>query len=70
MYFLVNNNPLRISSSLSDLSTVPLDNMGLDKVFVINLARRVERRNRMFYCLNELRLNATFVEATDGRLVN
>lgn len=43
--------------------------MGLDKVFVINLARRTERRSRMHYCLNELGLNATFVEATDGRLV-
>lgn len=44
--------------------------MGLDKVFVINLARRTERRSRMNYCLNELGLNATFIEATDGRLVN
>lgn len=43
--------------------------MGLDNVFVINLARRTERRNRMHYCLNELGLNATFIEATDGRLV-
>lgn len=43
--------------------------MGLDNIFVINLARRTERRNRMHYCLNELGLNATFIEATDGRLV-
>lgn len=43
--------------------------MGLDKVFVINLARRKERRNRMLYCLNELGLDATFFEAVDGRLV-
>lgn len=43
--------------------------MGLDNVFVINLARRTERRNRMHYCLNELGLKATFIEATDGRLV-
>jgi len=71
VYFLVDNDPLQISSNLSDLdlSSVPIDNMGLDKVFVINLARRTERRNRMLYCLNELGLNATFVEATDGRLV-
>lgn len=69
--FLVDNDPLRISSNLSDLDlfSAPIDNMGLDKVFVINLARRTERRNRMLYCLNELGLNATFVEATDGRLV-
>lgn len=43
--------------------------MGLDKVFVINLVRRKERLNRMLYCLNELGLNATVIEATDGRLV-
>lgn len=43
--------------------------MGLDNVFVINLARRRERQKRMHYCLNELGLNATFIEATDGRLV-
>lgn len=69
VYFLVYNDPLQISKDLSDFSNVPIDNMGLDKVFVINLARRTERRSRMFYCLNELGLNATFIEATDGRLV-
>jgi len=70
-YFVVDNDPLKISSTLLnfDLPNVPMDNMGLDKVFVINLVRRTERRNRMLYCLNELGLNATFVEATDGRLV-
>jgi len=70
-YFLVDNEPLQISSNLSDLDlpSALLDNMGLDNVFVINLARRTERRNRMHYCLNELGLNATFIEATDGRLV-
>lgn len=65
----VDNDPLQISSNLLDLDlpSAPIDNMGLDKVFVINLARRTERRNRMLYCLNELGLNATFIEATDGR---
>ncbi|XP_027843955.2 glycosyltransferase 25 family member [Aphis gossypii] len=65
----VDNEPLQISSNLSDLDlpSALLDNMGLDNVFVINLARRTERRNRMHYCLNELGLNATFIEATDGR---
>lgn len=51
------------------MPSIQIDNMGLDKIFVINLARRIERRRRMFYCLNELGLNATFIEATDGRLV-
>lgn len=65
----MDNEPLLISSNLSnlDLPSIPIDNMGLDKVFVINLARRTERRSRMLYCLNELGLNATFIEATDGR---
>lgn len=65
----MDNEPLRISNNLSDLNlpSAPIDNMGLDKVFVINLARRTERRSRMLYCLNELGLNATFIEATDGR---
>lgn len=67
----MDNNPLQVSSNLTDLNfpSVPINNMGLDKVYVINLARRTERRSRMLYCLNELGLNATFMEATDGRLV-
>lgn len=69
VYFPVYNDPLQISRDLLDFSNIPIDNMGLDKVFVINLARRIERRSRMLYCLNELGLNATFIEATDGRLV-
>ncbi|XP_050432465.1 glycosyltransferase 25 family member [Adelges cooleyi] len=68
----VESDPLEVSSNLSsaNLLTMPIDNIGLDKIYVINLARRTERRKRMRYCLNELGLNATFVEATDGKALS
>ena len=37
------------------------------KVYVINLARRPERRKRMSACLKELNLSYTFFDAVDGR---
>lgn len=40
-----------------------------DKVYLINLRRRPDRRRRMEWCLNVLGINATLVEAVDGKLL-
>ncbi|KAL5484486.1 hypothetical protein EMCRGX_G020997 [Ephydatia muelleri] len=48
----------------------PKDNVGLDAVFMISLARRPERRNRMLACLDELAFNYTLFDAVDGRELN
>ena len=37
------------------------------QVFMISLARRPERRNRMLACLDELAFNYTLFDAVDGR---
>ncbi|XP_050542373.1 glycosyltransferase 25 family member [Daktulosphaira vitifoliae] len=67
----VENNPLEASNNLNNLGllTTPVDNMGLDKIYIINLARRTERYKRMLYCMTELGLSATFIEATDGKAI-
>ena len=39
------------------------------QIYVINLARRVERRKRMMEALDTLGIEAQFVNAVDGRCV-
>lgn len=43
------------------------DGLGFDKIFMINLLRRPERRNRMLTCFEELGLDVTVVDAVDGQ---
>lgn len=43
------------------------DTLGFDKVFMINLRRRPERRRRMFACFDELGLEVTTLDAVDGK---
>lgn len=40
---------------------------GFDKIFMINLVRRPERRDRMLACFDELGMKATVFNAIDGR---
>uniref|UniRef100_A0A6I8NV19 Cerebral endothelial cell adhesion molecule n=1 Tax=Ornithorhynchus anatinus TaxID=9258 RepID=A0A6I8NV19_ORNAN len=44
--------------------------MGFDEVFVINLARRPDRRERMLNSLHELEIVGRVVEAVDGSALN
>lgn len=65
---LVENPPLYVNKLLANYTKEPKkDTMGFDKVYVINLKRRPERRVRMINTLNELGLEAHFVEAVDGK---
>ncbi|KAF3858741.1 hypothetical protein F7725_011942 [Dissostichus mawsoni] len=44
--------------------------MGFDEIFLINLKRRSDRRDRMLTSLSVLGINATLTEAVDGKALN
>ncbi|XP_058015603.1 inactive glycosyltransferase 25 family member 3 [Ahaetulla prasina] len=44
--------------------------IGFDEVFLINLARRPDRRQRMLEALSELEIDPLVVDAIDGRALN
>ncbi|KAG5847517.1 hypothetical protein ANANG_G00126880 [Anguilla anguilla] len=48
----------------------PQDKMGFDQIFLINLKRRVDRRQRMLHSLEVLGIEATLTEAVDGKALN
>jgi collagen beta-1,O-galactosyltransferase len=66
--FAVDHNGLAISELLAPFAPPPQrDTLGLDKIFMINLQRRADRREKMRQCFSELGLEATEVKAVDGR---
>lgn len=44
--------------------------IGFDEVFVISLARRPDRRERMLASLWEMEISGRVVDAVDGRMLN
>ncbi|KAJ8357356.1 hypothetical protein SKAU_G00201500 [Synaphobranchus kaupii] len=48
----------------------PQDKMGFDQIFLINLKRRLDRRQRMLHSLEVLGIEATLTEAVDGKALN
>lgn len=67
-YVSVESDPLEVSPLLSQWVTIPTqDTLGVDQVFMINLLRRPERRKRMQRCFRELGVNASVVDAVDGK---
>ncbi|XP_037784027.1 glycosyltransferase 25 family member-like [Penaeus monodon] len=46
------------------------DKLGLDQIYLISLARRHERRERMLQCFDELGLDVKIFDAVDGQLLN
>ncbi|XP_067662552.1 probable inactive glycosyltransferase 25 family member 3 isoform X2 [Haliotis asinina] len=66
---MVEGPPLYHSPHIS-LPVIPADMLGFDQVYVINLRRRPERRERMIATLYELGIKAKFVDAVDGKLLN
>lgn len=46
------------------------DTLGFDKIFMINLLRRPERRRRMNACFDELGIEVDILNAVDGKALN
>lgn len=64
----IEDEPLKVNALLSPYVQLPKkDTMGFDKIYMINLVRRPERRKRMFILFDELGLDVTTVDAVDGR---
>uniref|UniRef100_A0A8C7M0Q4 Collagen beta(1-O)galactosyltransferase 2b n=1 Tax=Oncorhynchus mykiss TaxID=8022 RepID=A0A8C7M0Q4_ONCMY len=49
---------------------IPQDKMGFDEIFLINLKRRLDRRQRMLSTMTSLGLQATLTDAVDGKALN
>ncbi|XP_042164618.1 procollagen galactosyltransferase 2 [Oncorhynchus tshawytscha] len=49
---------------------MPQDKMGFDEIFLINLKRRLDRRQRMLSTMTSLGLQATLTDAVDGKALN
>ncbi|XP_030206643.1 procollagen galactosyltransferase 1 [Gadus morhua] len=65
----VNHPPLEPSIYLSVPPKRP-DKMGFDEVFLINLHRRADRRERMLRALYEQELTCKVISAVDGKALN
>ncbi|RZC38505.1 glycosyltransferase 25 family member, partial [Asbolus verrucosus] len=64
---LTEEEPLVASKLLESYTSLPRkDTLGFDKIFMINLVRRPERRRRMMLCFDELGLHVTILNAVDG----
>ncbi|KAM8793865.1 procollagen galactosyltransferase 1 [Eudromia elegans] len=66
---MVKNPPAEPSPHVSVRPKSP-DKMGFDEVFMINLERRQDRRERMLRTLHEQQIQCKVVEAVDGRAMN
>ncbi|KAM5328338.1 inactive glycosyltransferase 25 family member 3 isoform 2-T2 [Glossophaga mutica] len=66
---LVDGPPMWASAHVSRPPKSPTK-MGFDEVFVISLARRPDRRERMLSSLWEMEISGRVVDAVDGRTLN
>ncbi|KAI4587628.1 hypothetical protein R6Z07F_003779 [Ovis aries] len=66
---LVDGPPMWASAHVSRPPKRP-SKMGFDEVFVISLARRPNRRERMLTSLWEMEVSGRVVDAVDGRMLN
>lgn len=65
---LVDNPPMETSHLLSPYVQQPNEaQLDIEKVFMINLKRRPDRRERMLNSLKELNIEAEIIEAVDGQ---
>ncbi|XP_066548271.1 procollagen galactosyltransferase 2 [Amia ocellicauda] len=66
---LIDHPPLESSQYLHTPPT-PQDRMGFDQIFLINLRRRLDRRDRMLRTLSAMGIEATLTDAVDGKALN
>ncbi|XP_033048477.1 inactive glycosyltransferase 25 family member 3 isoform X5 [Trachypithecus francoisi] len=66
---LVDGPPMQASAHVTRPSKRP-SKLGFDEVFVISLARRPDRRERMLASLWEMEISGRVVDAVDGRMLN
>nr|XP_035932626.1 procollagen galactosyltransferase 2 isoform X2 [Halichoerus grypus] len=65
----VDGPPMEPSQFVSVVPKYP-DKMGFDEIFMINLKRRKDRRDRMLRTLYEQEIEVKIVEAVDGKALN
>ncbi|XP_064616989.1 procollagen galactosyltransferase 1-like [Liolophura sinensis] len=66
---MVNGDPL-IHSPHIYVEDIPADKLGFDQVYMINLKRRPERRDRMLRTLKVMGIEAHLMDAVDGKQIN
>ncbi|XP_049818713.1 glycosyltransferase 25 family member [Aethina tumida] len=65
---LSEEEPLPLHDLLKPYTSLPdKDKLDFDEIFMINLKRRPERRRRMLNVFDELGINATILDAVDGK---
>nr|XP_033329451.1 glycosyltransferase 25 family member [Megalopta genalis] len=68
---ILNTNNLTLSKDLEQYVQYPTeDTLGVDQIYMINLLRRPDRRNRMHQLFKELGIHAQTIDAFDGRTLN
>ncbi|KAM6902368.1 procollagen galactosyltransferase 2 [Xenentodon cancila] len=65
----IDGPPMR-PSSFVHMFPKQRDLMGFDEIYLINLRRRQDRRDRMLFSLNELEIDVKVVDAVDGNALN
>uniref|UniRef100_A0A3Q1JHS1 procollagen galactosyltransferase n=1 Tax=Anabas testudineus TaxID=64144 RepID=A0A3Q1JHS1_ANATE len=63
-------HPLNIETGFTFASKKQPDKMGFDEVFMINLERRTDRRERMLRALYEQEIACKVIAAVDGKAMN
>ncbi|XP_054976582.1 procollagen galactosyltransferase 2 isoform X2 [Sorex araneus] len=66
---MIDRPPMEPSQFVSETPKNP-DKMGFDEIFMINLKRRKDRRDRMLRTLYEQEIAVKIVEAVDGKALN
>eukprot|EP00071_Canis_lupus_P043854 XP_022277411.1 procollagen galactosyltransferase 2 [Canis lupus familiaris] len=66
---MIDGPPVEPSQFVSSVPKYP-DKMGFDEIFMINLKRRKDRRDRMLRTLYEQEIDVKIVEAVDGKALN
>ncbi|XP_031291463.1 procollagen galactosyltransferase 2 isoform X1 [Camelus dromedarius] len=66
---MIDGPPMEPSQFVSVVPKYP-DKMGFDEIFMINLKRRKDRRDRMLRTLYEQEIEVKIVEAVDGKALN